>query len=209
MPLLSTRSNAPASAYGFTSGGAPEVLGGMVLITPTSIASTGTGNSSSINTNGSVTFDTCETLSLNGVFTSSYDNYMVVMRWQSSTAFADIFGRLRLSGTDATATTDYNYQTLVVNGTSVTGSRNTTGGRFYISSSDKSYRNGVSMNIYGPSLSQPTAYRTIAVDSASGAYIYESAGTHELSTAYDGFTFYQNATTSFSGLISVYGLVGA
>ena len=75
---------------------------GLHLITPTSIASTGTGNSSSINTNGSVTFSTCATLSLNGVFSADYDNYMIVMRHVGSDASAfNIDLRLRLSGTDA------------------------------------------------------------------------------------------------------------
>ena len=98
-------------------------VNGLVVMTPTSIASTGTGNSSSIGANGKVTFSSCATLSLNGVFTSSYDNYMVVVR-NTSTAVNNMVVRLRVAGADATGS-NYTRQTLFVNGTSVIGGRAT------------------------------------------------------------------------------------
>ena len=207
MPLVGTRANASARAYGFTSG-APEVLGGMVLITPTSIASTGTGNSSSINANGSVTFSTCTALSLNGIFTSTYDNYMVVMRMTSSGSCA-ILARLRAAGSDATATTDYNDQELAASGATVGGSRDTSNGFWVPCPSTTTWRNGFTDYLYGPYLSQPTAHRSVTIDSYLGGYIQDHAGTHELSTSYDGMTWYPNASATMTGLISVYGLVGA
>jgi len=208
MPLVGTRANASARAYGFTST-TPEVLGGMVLITPTSIASTGTGNSSSIGANGSVTFSTCATLSLNGVFTANYDNYMISFRWQQNTSSSSLQARLRASGTDSTANTDYNTQQIYASASTVGGVRSTTSGFWDLSASATTYRNGLTMNVYGPYLSQPTAFRTIVINSSVGATIdSDGAGTHELSSSYDGITFYPSGN-SITGLVSVYGLVGA
>lgn len=174
------------------------------LVTPTSISSTGTGNSSSIGANGSVTFSSCATLSLNGVFTSDYDNYMIVCRNKNASVSLDaIWLRLRLSGTDATGT-NYVYQALNVGSTSVGASR-TTLDRMALHSTTNTLDDGFNHYIYGPNLAQPTAFRTVSASAVNSASIYDYAGTHSLSTAYDGFTMYP-ATGTFGGLVSVYGL---
>ena len=202
MPLVGTKANAGAFGLGW-SASSVEVLGGMVLITPTSIASTGTGNSSSIGANGSVTFSSCATLSLNGVFTSEYDNYMISMRWTSSgTSNADL--RLRTSGTDAT--TNYTRQFLYVDSTTVQGGRAATDYlvRAYAYGTQRA---GVSIYLFGPNLAQPTAGRTVVVDDYLSASIYEFAGTHSTASSYDGFSFIFGGPTG-TGLVSVYGLGG-
>lgn len=185
-----------------------EVIGGMVLITPTSIASTGTGNSSSINANGSVTFSSCETLSLNGVFTSEYDNYMVVCRsLRGGTAVDSIYGRLRVSGTDNSTASSYVYQYVYASGTTVAGAR-TTDNKGYFYASGSTQRSGFSSYIYGPNLAQPTAVRTVGVSGYLDAYLEDQAFTHNQSTAYDGFTMLMGSGTTLTGLVSVYGLGG-
>jgi hypothetical protein len=177
-----------------------EELGGMVLLTPTSIAYTGT--SASIGASGSVEFTACSSLSLNGVFSADYDNYMIGWRATQSVAAA---GRIRLSagGVDDTTASSYTRQLLNANNTSVNASR---------SSSD--YFNSVvsfpgsTTYFFGPYLAQPTAVRTVSSSDTSGAYIIDAAFTHNQSTSYDGFTIYP-FSGDFTGLISVYGLVGA
>jgi hypothetical protein len=176
---------------------------GLVTMTPSSIASTGTGNSSSINTNGSVTFSTCATLSLNGVFTSSYDNYMIQMR---GTASANVYleARMRVGGVDEASTSNYyTYQVLYADGTTVAGSRlSNNEGR--LANIFSTRRWGFTTNIYGPYLAQPTAYRTVTALDYLSAYIEDYAGTHSLSTSYDGLTF-MSSSGSFTGLVTVYG----
>lgn len=178
---------------------------GAGIVKPTTVDNTGGSSSATINTNGSVTFSACATLSLNGVFSADFDNYMIVMRWQQNTSSPSVYARLRLSGTDATGTSDYNDQSLSANSTTISGVRSTTNGYWIAGQSSQTYRNGLIMHIYGPYLAQPTAYRTITADSTSGARIEDHAGTHELSTAYDGITLYPNAN-DIGGLICVYGL---
>jgi len=180
---------------------------GLELIKPTSIASTGTGNSSSINTNGSVTFSTCATLSLNGVFSADYDNYMIVARHNASTT-STFRARLRSSGTDATAS-DYTYQVVEVYDTTVAGRRDSSQGQFVYGPGGYLVRAGHIIWFYGPHLAQPTATRNISTGPWSSGgypgYIIDVAGTHSPSTSYDGVTVFPSGGT-LSGLIAVYGM---
>lgn len=177
---------------------------GLHLITPTSIASTGTGNSSSINANGSVTFSTCETLSLNGVFSSTYDNYTIVLRAQGSSQL-NLLWRMRSNGTDNATTNSYVIQYLYGNGTSVSGGRETSN-LPRIGAIWNTQREGAIINIYGPFLAQPTALRTITAESYASGSIFDVAGTHNQSTSYDGITLSVDAGYSYSGRVAVYGL---
>lgn len=206
MPLVASRANASAKAFGFSAALAGEELGGMVLMTPSSIASTGTGNSSSIGANGSVTFSSCATLSLNGVFTSEYDNYMIVFQGTESQAGSwEIWSRMRSSGTDATGS-NYVSQELLARSTTLNRSRATDTYAKVAAFSD-TLRNGVALNIYGPFLAQPTALRADGVFSEGSASLSVYAATHSLSTSYDGITIYPGAY-AFTGTLSVYGLGG-
>jgi len=175
------------------------------LVTPTSISSTGTGNSSSIGANGSVTFSSCATLSLNGVFTSDYDNYMIVCRQKSSsTAGPDLFYRLRASGSDNSTASSYTHQFIYGKGASVTGGR---------ASSDQAYLTttwgrdeGFILSMYGPFLVQPTASRQFGVIGYTSGTLLDIAHTHNQSVSYDGISFIMQSTYTFGGLVSVYGL---
>jgi hypothetical protein len=178
---------------------------GITLITPTSVAVTGAGSSASINAGGSVTFATAATLSLNGVFSSLYDNYIVDLRFVGSVNQQNLNIRLRLSGTDASGS-NYTRQFLSTNGTSINAVRETNFTQASFSIVDSEQRSGLQGYIYGPSLAQPTAMRTVGVSGDGNARTWEEAITHSLSTAYDGFTLI-SAASNFTGLIKVYGLV--
>lgn len=182
----------------------PVFRDGYEICVPTSTAVTGAGSSATINTKGSVTFTSCATLSLNGVFSSTYDNYMIVVRHTASTNTA-LFARYRLSGTDASAA-NYTDQSLDADGTGVSSVRSTsqTGARYGVLSS--SQRGGDVIYVYGPNLAQPTASRNNNAGAQSDAYIGDRATTHSLSTSYDGITLYTGSGT-FSGLVCVYGAV--
>ena len=183
-----------------------EELGGMVLLTPTSIAYSGT--SASIGANGSVEFSAVSQLRLNGVFSADYDNYLVAQRQVYSTTTANIlYVRFSVGGTDNSTASSYVQQNLNANGTTVSAIRNTADiGR--ISLVDGDANDGFVANVYGPYLAQPTAWRSIICGGSDGARFYDYAGTHNQSTSYDGFNITVD-TGSVSGLVSVYGLVGA
>ena len=180
-------------------------LNGLVVMTPTSIVSTGTGNSSSIGANGKVTFSSCNTLSLNGVFTSSYDNYMIVTRGKSATSYPYSYIRLRVNGVDNSTASSYVSQYLNSSSTSVGAGRLTdtrTSEAFYAS-----LEGGATVFFFGPNLAQPTAFRSVTTvgDGAAAWTNWDVASTHNQSTAYDGFSIVMQGTHSASGLITVYG----
>jgi len=182
----------------------PVIHNGMILIKPSSVAKTGGSSTATINASGSVDFSLCETLSLNDVFSLGYDNYMVAVRHVLSTSTGvDMYLRFRSSGFDATGS-NYVDQYLLSTSTSVSGAR-TTSSVFVWGQSWGTQRDGSVLYLYGPALAQPTAMRSCAVIGETNARLRDDAGTHSLSTAYDGITLYPSSNT-FSGRIAVYGL---
>jgi hypothetical protein len=181
-----------------------EELGGMVLLTPTSIAYTGT--SATIGANGSIEFTACSSLSLNGVFSADYDNYMIVMD-NVGTIVSSLTGRLRAGGIDNTTASSYTAQYLYVYGTVVAANSSTNNVWPYFADATPT-GDGIQYFLFGPNLAQPTAMRFVSVSGYQNAVVNDGVGTHNQSTSYDGLTFIP-AAGNISGLVSVYGLVGA
>jgi hypothetical protein len=150
---------------------------------------------------GSVEFANATSLSLNGVFTSAYDNYMIVVRNTASAGERFEF-RLR-AGTDASGS-NYVRQSLNADSTAISADRATmTSFNLQLVGTSP---NGWLSYWYGPNLAQPTAFRGVSVSSRSSGYIVDQAGTHSLATAYDGFSMIA-VSCNITGLVSVYGLV--
>ena len=76
---------------------------GLSLITPTSIATTGGSATSSISSTGAVSFTSASAISLNGVFSSAYENYKIVINITGVSTQMDILMRLNNNGTDNTS----------------------------------------------------------------------------------------------------------
>ena len=193
----------------FASAGGAAAKPGMVLLTPTSIAHSGT--SASIGANGQVTFTAVTSLTLEGIFSATYDNYVLSVRL--STAFAGGMGmtaRLRVGGSDATGS-NYTWQELYADGATLTAARTTNTNLGFIvgaaGPSGSTDYNGWVNQIYGPFLAQPTALRATGVRGEDGAFLQDIAQTHSLSTSYTGMTFGVTAST-ISGALQVYGVRG-
>jgi hypothetical protein len=183
----------------------PEELGGMVLLTPTSIAYAGT--SASIGANGSVEFTAITNLELRGVFSADYDNYQIVFWWQAIGGLTTIRNRF-MSGTTPESGANYALQQLYADSTTVSAARYLGQTAGVMGVGDTAQRNGYVVSIYGPYLTQPTAQRNVGIYSLNSATLYDDADTHSLSTSYDGINIFPYAN-SITGLVSVYGLVGA
>lgn len=174
---------------------------GLYLVTPTSIAYTGT--SASIGANGSVTFSDVTSLSLNNVFSADYDNYLVIMRYTGTGSLNGRY-RLRASGTDDTTASSYTSQYLSSSSTAETGAR-ATSTEGYISPTHNAQVTGMAMTLYGPYLAQPTATRAIDASDLNSARLYDTATTHNQSVSYDGLTVFP-ASYTITGRITVYGM---
>lgn len=174
---------------------------GMVLLKPTSIAHSGT--SASIGANGQVTFTAVTSLSLNGVFSATYDSYVISAAGTIATGAETLSIRLRASGTDATGT-NYASQELFVGSTSVSGGRGTSMDTGNVAGWWTPLRSAFTVHMYGPFLAQPTAWRSVSVTTDGNATIRDHATTHSLSTSYDGFTL--RCPNAISGALQVYGV---
>ena len=175
---------------------------GMVLVSPTSIDHSGT--SATLGENGQVTFNAVTSLSLNGVFSADFDNYVISIRCSASSGVNNnLNARLRASGTDAT--TNYTAQFLLATSTSVSAGRLTSQTAFFLTNISSAQRNGDYVMLYGPYLAQATAFRNTGIDSGNDATIIDFAATHSTASSYDGITFLPNAI-NITGALQVYGV---
>ena len=183
---------------------APISAGGLVQITPTSISNT--NGTASIGARGTVTFNAVNSLSLNGVFTSTYKVYKIFWIGRHSTITGCLM-RLRASGTDSAAA-DTSYAATYSNGSS--------GPSRYIQGLNSAFETGAAWDQYNQkeiTLSNPTDttyekmfFLTWASRHSSNGYeggVY--AGWKASTTSFDGFSLIPSAGTML-GQISVYGI---
>jgi len=180
--------------------------GGLIPIQPTSaVIATGSG---SANAMGVITFTGATAVSLNGVFSSSYKNYKLVVTTNSVSTATNINIRLRASGTDYTAT-NYNNMRTTTNSAGATASfasasgaqialgvasnaTNTGSGDFIISNPAHSVRKTVNGIFSGYSGSNYAAFYGGSTVADTGIY--------------DGITYYPSSG-NITGTIQVFGIV--
>ena len=167
---------------------------GLSLVTPTSVAGTGVTLSG-----GTVSFSASSTISVNGCFTATYDNYMMTVT-HTGTADTDLNIRLRLAGTDASAT-DYIF--ISFDNTGTTGAVRFTG---QTSMRLGPGRNGTKMYatsyLFSPFAAAITGEQN---NTTSSPVMNMTNGIHGLSTSYDGFSLFPSSGTS-AGSLRIYGL---
>ena len=147
-------------------------------------------------------FSAVSSVSLNGVFTSAYENYKIIINGTASTNI-DFLYRLRNSGVDASGA-NYSTQRLVVDNTSVSATR-ATGATSGEITSILTTQTGMEVEIYSPQLSVPTRFVTQSGDSlSSNPRVNYNVSLHSLSSGYDGVTMFPS-TGNITGTIRVYG----
>jgi len=181
---------------------APGGGGSLTLITPTSTAN----SSGSVSTSGGeVTFTSVASVSLNGVFTSTYTNYLITTDSIIGNGNLDMSMRLRASGSDTTS----NYKIMLWDkpfasgveapvslGTNTLGTTN-----WYMSDTNGSEQCMHSIYISSPQKSIDTNFTASAI----GRVAYQTiGGTQTDSTSFDGFTL-TASTGTVSGVVRVYG----
>jgi hypothetical protein len=175
---------------------------GSVQLIPTSVA-VGSG-SSTVNGNGQVSFSGASSISLNGVFTSTYSNYKILTTSTASAGFEIAYLRLRASGSDATGG-NYAWQKLGASGSSTFPSRATSQTTYEIGYTRSGSLASWCLEIFSPNIAETTKMMSFQSDPVSGTpELFFNVGVHSLSTAYDGITFYPGSGT-MTGNISIYG----
>lgn len=174
---------------------------GLRMVIPTNIAvGSGTG---SVDANGAVTFSGASSVSLNGCFTSTYDNYRIVINVTSASGTGDrIRFQLRASGTNTATNYASNGFYWQLNGGASGLEGNQSAYIVMGYSSGTNWTHNVS-DIISPFLSAPTA--TMGLTVRGDAYAVTSAGLQSDSTSFDGFTISPLNAVNITGTIRVYG----
>ena len=181
---------------------------GLRLITPTSVVN------GTVGTTGAVTFTSQSSVSLNGVFSSKYQNYRIVINTLGAGAGGGGFGnriRLRASGTDNSAS-NYRYAGYGLGDASASAifkvqSNGTTTSFLLEAASSQAYSYKV-IDVFMPFDTQNTSiqYQGMYLENTPQFFGYDMGGIMSVTTSYDGFTFFtSDAGTSLTGTIRVYG----
>jgi hypothetical protein len=162
---------------------------GLAKIVPSSVAvGSGTG---SADTTGTVTVSAASSVSLNGVFSSTYDNYRIFINGNTASN-SDVSLRLRVSGTDNSSAV-YNRQFLEANNTSVVGARANSNTSIQIGGMGANvgdYDNLIILEVTRPFVSGITSFLSNLLENRStvGVMARMFTGIHAASISADGFT---------------------
>lgn len=183
---------------------------GLSLIYANSTEVFGTEASVITSSNGSVSFWSVWKISLNGVFSNSFDNYKIIMSYDdpSNSVSAIWQCRLRSSGVDDSTANSYTYQSLYAGDSSTSAFR---------ASADSAsaarvghIESGLLMNIYNPYQPLYTIARTFVAGSdisTSDPSISEYVWSHNQNVSYDGISFFLGSNLpKINGFIAVYGM---
>jgi hypothetical protein len=165
---------------------------GLVLVKPSSVVN-GTDNGK-----GTVSFSAQTSVSLNDVFSTTYDNYKLI--FSSTSKNAVIVGmRMRVGGTDDTAS---NYAwALAKNAYTTSGSFDGAGSTYFFIGNTGSHSSNITIDIMNPFKTERTNYHGGAVQSPD---TWWTGGTHTQNVSYTGLTILA-ASSTLTGSISVYG----
>jgi hypothetical protein len=185
---------------------AANPLGGLVAIVPTSVAvGSGTGSSSG---NGLVTFAGVSSVSLNGVFSSTYNNYRIMLTpTTASTTGINVTARLRQSGTDITTASSYVTESLYATDAVAAAGIDTTTLWYIIDSYNTTRQEYASatMDLFKPfNATIKTMISNCHFNTGSATRTAQRSGTQSGTATCDGITI-SASTGTIGGTISVYG----
>jgi hypothetical protein len=169
---------------------------GLYLITPSSTANSG---GSVTVTGGAVAFSAVNNVSLNGVFSATYDNYGLLLTVTGSTS-SSVNLRMRASGSDAA--TNYNWQVINANSTTVSGAAVTSQTSYAISDTGTG-KTTADLLLFDPFKAEATNVH-LRANARTINTLYMNIGQHTTATSYDGFTLIA-ASGTITGTVRVYG----
>jgi hypothetical protein len=146
------------------------------------------------------TFSAVSSVSLNNVFTSDYQNYVVVTSGIRSAPQA-VLARLRSGGTDD-SNSAYVTQYILANGTAVSGARSTQDYWEVFRWDDN--LSAATLTFFQPKDATRTVFTSESIYAFDDAYIRNFVGSFTNATSFDGITFYVSSGT-ITGTIRVYG----
>lgn len=192
--------------YGSTSGyveiAPPAVGGSQILTLPTDSVQPG------MVLVNKTDFSVVSSLSLNNVFTSTYENYRILFSTTYlSVASSDIGFRLRSAGVDNSASI-YTRRRFYTSGGALTGT-GTASTSWPISYNGSSYPDlqASATDLFFPQASKKTLAmsNTMYADNAGNSYLESMVLFHDAVASFDGMTLFPTTAANFSGTIRIYG----
>ena len=180
-----------------------KATAGLTLLTPTSIVAT--GGSGSISTNGPVSFTSASAISLNDVFSTTYDNYKLL--FVGTTSLENTINlRMRVSGADNSTSNYYFQRTLSKNGNDVQGGEAlaTTSWAGFNTNTTNTI---IEVELFSPFLATATTFLGRYEKVETLATVHETgtlSGIHNVASSFTGVTYTVGGGT-ITGTISVYG----
>lgn len=176
---------------------------GLTAIIPTSVAGTGVV----VNAAGQVTFTASSAVNVNGCFTSTFDNYLIVINSPTASVANSLNFRLRLAGADD-STANYDSQSTNSAGATVSAFQNLAGTSFGIDGVVATIKDA-ELFLISPAVAQPTRGESRFKSTANPATAVATAKKemlllHRSSTAFDGFSLIVSAGT-ITGNLRIYG----
>lgn len=179
----------------------PLLTFGNALIAPSSVAGTGV----SVTNVGNIAFTNAPSASLNGIFTSAYDNYFLIPNVTSFSSSSLLQFNLRAAGSD-NAAASYNYQAVQGSGaTAGAGAATAATSAFF--SNTPGGNTDCRVELFAPALPQITRFMSTFYGLAGGAqFAGVIAGSHGAASAFDGITLKPSAAgATMTGSVRVYG----
>jgi hypothetical protein len=178
---------------------APASTSGLNLVTPTSVAGTGVTFSG-----GAVSFSASTSVSVNGCFTSTYENYQIMVYLANASASAAIHLRFRASGADNSSANYARSKFYITNANASGSDSGSTGANeFILTDSIGSNSAALTLNVYQPQVAQKTMHQTISTTGTGNTQL--NTGSMTVTTSYDGFTILP-ASGNVTGVLRVYGM---
>ena len=175
---------------------------GLVPLAPTSVSVS--SGSAAITADKAVTFSGATAVSLNGIFSSTYKNYRIIINATTNVA-TTVLIRLRNGTTDATAAA-YNQAGFSSNSSGLVAFNATALAYLILFDTYAGIESGSTLDMYNPQTAQQTTATGLSVGVPGGTVRSTSHNLyHSTGASYDGFTFLTNNANTLSGTIKVYG----
>lgn len=175
---------------------------GSTLISPTSIA----GTNVNVSALGKVSFAASPSVSINGCFNGSYDNYLVLLEITGASASTQVNIRSRSGGVDDAGTT-YNYE-LGFDAASTHTAASATGQTSIQLTGGAAVVHSIRLDVRGPALASAAHFLAESASATPGALyvLSHTGGGHQVTSAFDGLTILPSVGgTTLTGTVRVYG----
>ncbi len=170
---------------------------GLILMKPSSVVG-GTDNGK-----GTVSFSGASSVSLNDVFNSTYENYLLLTRITDMSVGDNVQIRMRASGSDDSTA---NYHNLGLRITTTVDRIASYGQTSYRIGETGTKKGAFQTVIYGPQLAALTQFNGLITNGFNNPMENGfQMGAHNVATAYTGFTIFP-ASGTMTGSVSVYGI---